>query len=257
MTFVDWLFGNGISRLDPSEYLYKTKHIITLALVAFLSILLAIIFRKNKKAQKILLNSIIGILIFFEITSRVLEMISLDIYTFPKIYEVLMPCHFCSIVVVSIIIGYLIKWQPLINVSVVGGFLATSVFLLYPAVGFNTSVITFSQLYSIASHSLGFIFAVLMVSYKKVDLDIKKIYQPIIYYAAAVLYGVFLNFVLYPGSNYMYFVKNELGLNVNIHVYRLILIAILSFEILCCYIPPLIKKSILAKKQKVVTGSSK
>ncbi|MDD4351090.1 MAG: YwaF family protein [Clostridia bacterium] len=255
MTFIDWLFGNGISRLDPSEYMYKTKHIITLLLVVLLSVILALVFRKNKKGQRIVLNSIIGILIFFEITSRIFEMINLDSYTFQTIYEVLMPCHFCSIVVVSIIIAYLIKWQPLINVSVVGGFLATLVFLLYPAVGFNTNIITFSQLYSISSHSLGFIFCVLMVSYKKVDLDIKKIYQPIIYYAGAVLYGVFLNFVLYPGSNYMYFVKNELGIDVSIHIYRLILLAILAFEILCCYIPPLIKKRIMTKKQKLITST--
>ena len=49
MTFIDWLFGNGISRLDPSEYMYKTKHIITLLLVVLLSVILALVFRKNKK----------------------------------------------------------------------------------------------------------------------------------------------------------------------------------------------------------------
>lgn len=94
MTFIDWLFGNGISRLDPSEYMYKTKHIITLLLVVLLSVILALVFRKNKKGQRIVLNSIIGILIFFEITSRIFEMINLDSYTFQTIYEVLMPCHF-------------------------------------------------------------------------------------------------------------------------------------------------------------------
>lgn len=250
MTLIDWILGNGIQRLQPHEFLYKTNHIITLILVALTAITLSIAFRKNKKMQKITLHVAVGTMLFFEIASRIITIIKLNSYTFENLYKALMPCHFCSIVVVTLLVAFYTKYQPLLNASVVAGFLATIVFLLYPSVGFNTNIITFSQTYSIVSHSLGFILSVLLVVYKKVDFSINKIHHTIIYFAGAILYMLFLNIILFKGSNYGYFVENELGLDVSIHVYRLVLLLIISFEIACCYLPPLIKKTIKKKKNK-------
>lgn len=250
MTLVDWILGRGIVKLPQSEYLYKTKHIVTLILVAITAISLAVAFRKNKKGQKITLHTIIGIMLFFEIISRVVNLIKLDEVTFTSLYKVIMPCHFCSIVVITLLIGFYTKWQPLRNGSIVAGFLATTVFLLYPSVGFNTNIITLSQAYSIISHSLGFIVCVLMVTYKEVDFSMNKIHHTLIYFGAAILYMLFLNMVLLKGSNYGYFMEDELGLDVGMFVYRLVLLAIVSFEIACCYLPPFIKKKITCRKQK-------
>lgn len=182
-----------------------------------------------------------------EIISRIINLIKLNEYTFEKLFTVIVPCHFCSIVVVSLIIAFYTNWQQLLNASVVAGFLATIVFLSYPGVGLNTDIITFSQLYSITSHALGFIVAVLLVAYKKVNLHYKKIHHSLIYSLIAVLYMLLLNIVILPGSNYGYFVINELGVG-SIHLYRLVILVLLLFSIAIWYVPSYIKEKVTNKK---------
>lgn len=227
MSFKEWLFSEGIEKLPRSEYLYGTKHIIGLILAFGLTILFGFLFKNNKKGQDILFTTIAYILLFFEIISRIINFIELDNYTFVEIYDCLMPCHFCSVMVVLMLFAHFLKIEKLYAILSVGGILATSMFLFYPAVGFNTNIIGLSQLYSISSHILGFIYAVLLLVYGRAVLNYKNLKRIIIFFIIIVLYALLLEFVINPGSNYFYFFEDELGLDAPLIYYQLLIVGIL------------------------------
>lgn len=227
MSLKEWLFSEGIEKLSREEYLYNTKHIIGIVLAISFVFLFGLLFKNNKKGQNIVLTSIACILLFFEITSRIIDFIELNEYTFAKLYDCFMPCHFCSVMVVLLIITHFFKIKKLYSIISIGGILATSTFLLYPSVGFNTNIIGFSQLYSIASHILGFIYAILLLIYGKAILDLKNLKRILIFFVLIICYALLLEFVINPGSNYYYFFEDEIGLDVPLILYQLLIIGIL------------------------------
>src|SRR5690554_3954763 len=100
MSFKQWLFSEGVKKLSRNEYLYHTEHCIGIILAVGFVVLFSILFKKNIKGQNIVLTIIALILLFFEITSRIIDFIELDEYTFVKLYDCFIPCHFCSVMVV-------------------------------------------------------------------------------------------------------------------------------------------------------------
>lgn len=253
MSFKQWLFSEGINKISHEEYLYQTRHLIAIGLAIGLVIFFGILFKHNKKRQNIVLTTIAVILLFFEITSRITNFIELNEYTFVKLYDCLIPCHFCSVMVVLMIITHFFKIEKLFTIISVGGILATSTFLIYPAVGFNTEIIGFSQLYSISSHVLGFIYAVLLLIYHKATLNLVNLKRIIIFFGIIIIYGILLEFVINPGSNYYYFFEDEIGLNAPLFVYQLLIGSIVvSYIAIIYFINHIINKYILPKLSKKI-----
>lgn len=155
-----------------------------------------------------------GIFLFFEIASRLVNLIIATEYTLESVLKILLPMHICSVMVWVFIIAIFTKKQVLINYSCIGGILATIAFLLYPAVGLNKVYMSFTCLYSTISHMLGFVCCILLMTLGKAKFEIKKIWQPILCFAIMFCWGALLNFVIFPGSDYMYMVNDplELGL---------------------------------------------
>ena len=251
MTFKQWILGEGVTRIPTSEYLFGPKHLIMLFATIAVTLIISLIFRKKSvKSQKILLGILIGACILLETVQKSVNMFKLDVYNFDNVYKVLIPCHFCAIVMYALIIAYFIKRRGFTNAVTIGGLLASTAYLVHPAVGINTDIITLSQFYTIATHCLGFLICVLLIVFKMVSFKVKEIYQPIIFIGGSVLYALFLNLVLFPGSNYMYFVHNELSFDVNIHLYRLGLLLIVSVFVISFYLPDIIKR--VKQKNKLV-----
>ena len=175
-----------------------------------------ILFRKkSEKAKNILFYVFGGIFTFFEISTRIVNLIIAKTYTLDSVLEILLPMHICSVMVWCLIFAIFTKKQFLVNYSVVGGFLATLAFLLYPAVGLNKVYMTFTCIYSVASHALGFITCILLMTLGKVKFEFKTIWQSYLCLVLMFTWGAIVNFVIFPGSDYMYMINDplELGLN--------------------------------------------
>ena len=242
MSFKQWLFSEGYNTLPTSQYLYKTKHLIMLFSVVISALVLSLFFRKkSKKAQDIVLTLLVFLMIFLEIVYKTVTIIKMTNYTFLNMYKALIPCHFSSVAAVFIIVAHFSQKEGLRNVMTIAGLLSSISFLVHPAVGVNADKILYTQLYSIVTHGLQFVIPILWIVFKRVDFSLKKIYQPIIFFIVVVCYALFLNLVLYKGSNYMYFMKNELSFDVNIHLYRLGMFGILALLLLALYLKDLIK----------------
>ncbi len=215
MSFTDFWTNNNNPELPKSEYLYGTRHIIVLVLTALLCIGFTLIFyKKSQRAKSILFNIFASILLFFEIASRVVNLIIEQSYTLENIAKILLPMHMCSVMVWVFIIAIFSKNNMLLRFGVIGGLLATLAFLLFPAVGLNRTYMSFTCIYSTFSHMLGFITVVLLMTLRQVRFEFKKIWQPILCFVVMFAWGALLNWVIFPGSDYMYMRNDplELGL---------------------------------------------
>ncbi len=238
MSFSDWWTNSNNPKLSKSEYMWSFKHILMIAIAISITVLLSIIFyKKSEKAKNILLKVLASILLFFEILSRIVNLIILDVYSFQNIFKIIMPLHICSVAVWVLIIGIFTKKQILLNFTSIVAILATVAFLLQPAVGINRVYLSFTCLYSVTSHILGFVVSVLLITLKFAKFEFKKIYQIFLCFTVMFLWGVIVDFVILPGNteNYMYLMSDPLELNLSFP-YHLLYIVILSAYISIYYL---------------------
>lgn len=208
MTWNEFWTNVGNTKLAPAEYLYSLKHIICLIIVVFLCVVLSLVFRKkSQKAKDNLLNVFGFYFLFWEVSTRIVNLINTTDYSLSNILDILLPMHICSVVVWVFIFACFLRKQNMINFSVVCGLLATGSFLLYPATGFVFEDWTFTVIYSVTSHSFGFVCAILLMTLGYAKFDWKRL--PILLFGFVVMlsYGAFIDFILFPGSNYMFLVE--------------------------------------------------
>lgn len=244
MSFIDWWTNENNPSLPKSEYLFGTRHIIMLTIAVLSAITLSLIFyKKSQKTKNILLTILISVLIFFEIVSRIVNLAIATSFTFESVFKIIMPMHICSVAVWVIIIGFLFKQKTLINFATIIGILATTGFLLYPAVGINKMYISFTCLYSITSHVTGFVVCILLITLGYVKFEFKDIWKTFVCFALMFLWGVLLDFVILPGSDYMYLRNDPLELNLSFP-YHILYAAILSLYITIFYLISYLKQKI-------------
>lgn len=250
MTFKDFWTNENNPSLPRAEYMYGTRHIITLCLTAVLCVALTLIFfRKSERAKRIFLNVLGGIFVFFEIASRVVNLIIADSYTVESVFKILLPMHMCSVMVWVLIIAVFTKSQFLTNFAAIGGLLATTAFLAMPAVGLNKTYMSFTCIYSTFTHMLGFVTAILLMTLGFAKFEFKKIWQPILCFAVMFGYGALLDFVIFKGEDYMYLRNDPLELNLPIP-YHIVYAAILLVYIFMFYFVSWIIRKIKSRKQR-------
>lgn len=216
MSVKDWFTNDNNPVLDKSEYLYGPRHIFFLVLTAMLCVSIYLIFRKKDfKIKETIVKVFAYVLLFFEVVSRVINLIILDTYTVEKVVKILIPMHICSVMVIVFILAIFTRKKILLNYSVVCGFLATLAFLLYPAVGIHQKYMAFSNIYSTFSHIIGFVLVVSLMSLRMVEFKFKDIWQMYLCFVIMFSYGALLNFVFFPGSDYMYMRNDPLELDLN------------------------------------------
>lgn len=250
MSFSDFWTNKNNPSLDKSVYLYGTRHIIVLILTLIACIALTLIFyNKSERAKKILFRVNASILLFFEVSTRIVNIIIEENITFMRFLEIMLPMHICSVMVWVFIAAIFSRKQFLINYSVIGGFLATIAFLLYPAVGLNKTYITFTCIYSIFSHMLGFITVILLMTLKQARFEFKKIWQPFVCFAIMFAWGAICNFLIFPGSDYMYMINDPLELDLNFP-YQILYAGIIVVYTCIFYVVNTIIRAVKNKKTK-------
>lgn len=243
MSFKDWWTNENNPSLPKSSYMWGYRHIIMLCVAVVAAIILSILFfKRSQKAKDILLKILASVLLFFEIASRIVNLIIANSYTFKSVFQIIMPLHICSVAVWVLIIGVFAKNRFLLNFACIVGLLATVAFLLFPAVGINKTYISFTCLYSITSHVTGFVVAILLMTLKFVKFEFKKIWQVLLCFAAMFLWGVLVDWVIIPGADYMYLRNDPLELNLNFPYHIIYVVIILAYISLFYLIPFIVKK---------------
>ena len=249
MSFSDFWTNENNPSLAKSEYLYGTRHIIVLILTAILCVVFTLVFRKkSEKAKRILFYCFGAFFLFFEISTRIVNLIIAEAYTLESVMKILLPMHICSVMVWVFIVAIFSRKQVLFNYSAIAGTLATIAFLLYPAVGLNKVYMTFTCIYSVSSHMMGFVCCILLMSLGIAKFELKKIWQPIVCFVIMFCWGALLNFVIFPGSDYMYMVNDPLELNLPFP-YQILYVVIIMHYIFAYHVIYEIKAKIKKRKQ--------
>lgn len=248
MNFHDWWTNENNPSIPQKEYLFGARHIIMLCVAVLAMILLSVILhKKSEKTKKIVLTVLVSVLLFFEIVSRVVNLIIETDYSWQNILKIILPMHICSVAVIAIIVGFFSKNKTLINFSAIVGLIATVAFLLYPAVGINRTYISFTCLYSITSHVTGFVVCCLLINLGFAHFEFKDVWKTLLCFAIMFGYGALLDFVILPGENYMYLSSDPLELNINFP-YQILYTLIFVVYILMFYVISLIIKKIKNKR---------
>lgn len=214
MTFIEWLSNENNPTLDKSEYLYGSRHIVLLVLTALLCVGVYFLFRKrSEKTKNVFLYFCGTILLLFEIASRVINLWFADTYTIASVAKIILPMHMCSVMVWIFIIGIFFRNKMLLRYSAIMGLLSTLAFLVYPAVGINQKYMAFTNVYSTFSHMLGFVLCVSLMTLRLVEFRFKRIWEPYLCAIIMFAYGGLLNWIIFPGSDYMYMRHDPLGLD--------------------------------------------
>lgn len=251
MSFKDWWTNEHNPSLSKSQYMWGARHIVMLVVAIGLAIALSVIFfKKSERAKLIVLKVIAGILMFFELLSRLVNLIIETNFTFQRVFEIIMPLHICSVAVWGLIISILFaRKQFLVNFTCVVGLLATVAFLLFPAVGINKVYMSYTCIYSVSAHTLGFVAVILLMTLGFTKFKFKEIWQVLVCFAAMFLWGVIVDFLILPGADYMYLRNDPLELNLSFP-YHILYLGIILVYISLFYLIPFLKNKIIDMKNK-------
>lgn len=236
-----WISGQGVVYQEVSEYAYTGKHFLVLGLALLATIGVFFLFRKLTDKQRIkFLKVVAWVMIACEILSRISKLLyfaDLGKLTLGQAVQIILPIHFCSVIIWVLIISILTDYKPLLSFGVICGFFGCLVYLLYPAEGLGASFIHLRAFNSIFTHSVGFVICVNMLIYKMIKLDIKDMWKTFVLLACMVIWAGIMNWI-FPYdtngnlNNYMFMMENPTGINTGFIPYQLVfaLLAIVVFS---------------------------
>lgn len=169
MTFHDWIYSNY-----PENSAIKGQwgwlHILTLILCVELIVIIALLFRKKKeKTRRYVLYVIAGLILFFELARRVINLSRGGEMDLSRLLYLLLPRPWCAISCWLMMLSVVVHKKFLYNFVSMSALLCTLIFFAYPSVGFNDRYILFENLYSIATHSLLLIGSITLITLKFAD----------------------------------------------------------------------------------------
>lgn len=244
--FYKYFTGKGVVYEEPAEYIYETPHLIVIG-IAILATIGAYLLLKNKTyaTQRKCLVAAAIILAVCEIFTRVSKLLyfadlgQLDV---TMAIKVIVPIHFCQIMVWFIIVAILIDNKPMISFSALCGLLASLFYLAYPIEGLSASFLHVRAFNSIFTHSLAFVTSINMMLLGMVKFRLKDFPKTLLFLVCIVIYGFIMNLV-FPGENYMFMMENPTSLTFGPVPYQLVF-ALLIFVFLSVFyvVPHLIEK---------------
>ncbi len=211
MKFRDWIFSSYPNPHVDGQW--GALHICVLIACILVIVGITLLFRYVKtdveKKKRITLFVIAGILLFFELTRRIIGFILMKDPTFTLVMRTLLPRPWCAISVWMVIVATIVNKKFFYNFASITSILGALIFFAYPGVGFNNEYILFENLYSILSHSLFMVGAVLFITLKFTDFTFKGMWKELICLGAVYVYGTIEIFVLQIEKDPLYFMPGN------------------------------------------------
>lgn len=217
MTFKDWIYSSYPNPAINGQWGFL--HIITLVLCVVLIVAIALIFRnKSEKAKKIVLWVLVGFILLFELSRRIINFSRGDDLNLNTFLYRLLPRPWCAIACWTLIVSAIVNKKWLYNFASYSALLCALIFFAYPGVGFNNEYILFENLYSIATHSLLLITSISLITLRFTKFEYKTIWKDLLCLLVVLIYTFIEIYVLKIESDPMYFMPNNdvqeiLGLN--------------------------------------------
>lgn len=252
MTFYEWI----TSSYSPNPSVngqWGLLHILTLVACAGIILTLTFIFRKKSvPTKRIVIFSLVGLILLFELTRRCLNIYKTTDYSFHSILHIMLPRPWCAISCWALILSTFINKKFFYNIASITALLCAIIFFAYPGVGFNNKYILFENLYSIVTHALLLVTSITLITLNFTKFEYKTIWKELICYAVIFAYAFLEIFVLKIEGDPLYFmpegdIQEILGVP-----YAVYLLLYISFIIIYTNIFYLIgdRKNVLKKRKK-------
>ena len=263
-----WLSGQGVVYQPTNEYVYTGKHFLVLGLVVIATITVFLLFKKwDEKTRKRFLKIVAWVMIACELLTRVSKLLyfaDLQKLTFGQAVQIILPIHFCSVIIWVLILSILFDYKPMLSFGVICGFFGTLVYLLYPAEGLGASFLHLRAFNSIFTHSVGFVICVNMLIYKMIKLDIRDMWKTFVLLGAMVLWAGIMNWIFpYDANgnlnNYMFMIYNPMGFSTGVIPYQVIFAILASVVFSSFYLIPywINKHKIKKSEQQIIADATK
>ncbi|MBQ9710563.1 MAG: YwaF family protein [Clostridia bacterium] len=211
MTFQQWFFG-GIDN-PRVENQWGALHITTM--VISIALMLAFYFitkySKNRdKTRKIIVITLASLILFFEITSRIMYIGKKYVLFQPgtedlSLIWIILPKPWCAISCWVLMASVVINKKFFYNYASLSALLCSVIFFSYPGVGFNNEHIIFDNIYSIVTHALLLTMSVTLITLRFTEFRYKDFWKLAICFIATFAYGIIEIYVLKIQSDPMYF----------------------------------------------------
>ena len=252
MTFYDWITS---SYDNPSiKGQWGLGHILTLLLCAGIILGLTFIFRKRSvPTKRIAIFALVGLILFFELLRRCLNIYKTTDYSFHNILHILLPRPWCAISCWMLIISTFVNKKFFYNIASITSLLCAIIFFAYPGVGFNNKYILFENLYSIVTHALLLTTSITLITLKFTKFEYKTIWKELICFAVIFVYAFIEIYLLKIEGDPLYFMPNgdiQDILGVSYAVYLLLYIGFISIYTNVFYLIG-DRKNVIKKRKKL------
>ena len=216
MSFTDWLFEADGFVNPPIQGQWKFLHILTLVIciVAIFTFKFLASKSKNKeKIQKIIVYTLVSMILFFEVVSRIVYMVKLYYYHDPSMAGldmvwILLPKPWCAVSCWALMASVLVKKKFFYNYAALSALLCAVIFFTYPGVGYNNQYIMFSNLYSIVTHALLLTTSITLMIFKWTDFKYENLWKVLLSFVITMVYALVEIYVLKIQNDPMYFMPH-------------------------------------------------
>ena len=209
MTFEQWIFGTIDNPAIQGQW--GPVHIATMLACVACIFLFAFIVKKAKdkdKARKIIICSLAGAILFFEVTSRIVYSLMENIRLEKGFLWILLPKPWCAISCWVLMACVLVNKKFFYNFASLSALLCSVVYFSYPGVGFNNQYLLFFNWYSILTHALLLTMSITLIVLKFTDFKYNEIWKVAICFVATFAYAFVEIFVFKLERDPLYFMPN-------------------------------------------------
>ncbi len=208
MSFIDWIYSQYPNPSINGQWGWL--HILTLVLCITIIVTFSLLFRKkSQKTKYIVIWALVGIIIAFEISRRVINLCRPQEFTTSSLLYLLLPRPWCAIACWTLILAVIVNKKFLYNFGAFTALICALIFFAYPGVGFNNQYILFENLYSIGTHSLLLVISILLMTLGFTKFEYKNIWKEAICYVIVLAYALLEIYVLKIEADPMYFMPNN------------------------------------------------
>ena len=208
MTFVEWITSSYPNPKINGQWGWL--HITTLLVCVGVIVALALLLRKKSdKARKIALWVLVGLILLFELSRRIINFCKTSDFSFNNILYMLFPRPWCAISCWSLIASIFVNKKFFYNFASFTSLLCAIIFFAYPGVGFNNQYILFENLYSICTHALLLITSISLITLKFTEFRYKTIWKELICLAVVFAYAFLEIYVLNIETDPLYFMPGN------------------------------------------------
>ncbi|MBE7074820.1 MAG: hypothetical protein E7376_02445 [Clostridiales bacterium] len=208
MSFIDWIFTTypGATKVQP----WGIAHILTLLGCIALIVVLALIFKNKDKSTKYkVLWVLVGLILFFEIARRVINLVKTSEFTLTGVLGTLLPRPWCAISCWALIIAACFRKKFLYNFASISALLCAIIFFAYPGVGFKSPFFGFDDLYSVVTHALLLITSISLITLGFTNFRYKKVWKVVLCFVVIFAYAFLEIYVLKIEADPLYFMPGN------------------------------------------------